>query len=198
MSLSDRLSTLEPRERTLLLGFAAVLAAGIVLLGPFLLLQRASEARDENQAIRDFLERLDENRGKLEQRRAERDALLARYAQKLPVLATIVEDAAKQNGVELAESQNRPDVPIGKRYVERSVSVRIRKVGLLGLARTMEKVAKSSHPVAISRLNIKPRGGEPDSYDVELVVSGYERKNDPTPKAAAAAAEDSATEESEP
>lgn len=198
MSLSDRLSTLEPRERSLLLGFAVVLAVGIVLLGPILLLQRASEARDENQAIRDFLERLDENRGKLEQRRAERDALLARYAQKLPVLATIVEDAAKQNGVELAESQNRPDVPIGKRYVERAVSVRIRKVGLLGLSRTLEKVAKSPHPVSISRLNIKPRGGEPDSYDVELVVSGYERKNDPAPKAAAPDTEESATEESEP
>lgn len=198
MSFSDRLSTLEPRERTLLLGFAVVLAAGIALLGPILLLQRASEARDENQAIRDFLERLDENRGKLEQRRAERDALLARYAQKLPVLATIVEDAAKQNGVELAESQNRPEVPIGKRYVERSVSVRIRKVGLLGLARTMEKVAKSPHPVTISRLNIKPRGGEPDSYDVELVVSGYERKNEAPPKAAAAGTADPASEESEP
>jgi general secretion pathway protein M len=182
VSLSDRINALEPRERTLLLGFGAVVAAMVLFLGPIVLHAQVSEARDENQAIRDFLERLDENRAKVEQKRAEREALLSRYAQKLPVLATLVEDAAKQHGVELAESQNRPEVPHGKRYVERSVSARMRKVGMLGLARMLEKLAKSPHPITISRLSIKPRGGEPDSYDVELVVSGYERKNDPAPK----------------
>jgi general secretion pathway protein M len=52
------------------------------------------------------------------------------------------------------------------------------KVGLLGLLRMFEKIEQSGYPVAITRLNLKPRAGEPDSYEVELGVSAYDRKPD--------------------
>ena len=67
-------------------------------------------------------------------------------------------------------------VPHGKRYSERTTKVKIHKIQLLALAKTLEKIEQSGYPVAVTRLNIKPRSGEPDQYEVELAVSAYDRK----------------------
>ena len=34
---------------------------------------------------------------------------------------------------------------------------------------------KAGYPVAIARLDLRKRSGEPDSYDVEIGVSAYDR-----------------------
>ncbi len=47
---------------------------------------------------------------------------------------------------------------------------------MLNLVKFMEKIEQSPHPVLISRLNIRKRGTEVDSYDVEMIVSAYDRK----------------------
>ena len=47
--------------------------------------------------------------------------------------------------------------------------------------------------MTVSRLNVRKRSGEPDSYDVELGISTYERKADTSKKDAAPA--DSSKEE---
>jgi len=53
---------------------------------------------------------------------------------------------------------------------------------MLSIAKFMESVEKSNYPVALSRLNVRKRSGEPDSYDVEVGVSAYDR-NEPAPAA---------------
>jgi general secretion pathway protein M len=45
----------------------------------------------------------------------------------------------------------------------------------------VEKVETSGHPVTLSSLNIRKRASEPDSFDVDLVVSAFDRKA-PEPK----------------
>jgi general secretion pathway protein M len=47
---------------------------------------------------------------------------------------------------------------------------------MLNLAKFMERIEQSGFPVSISAVNIRKRGAEVDSYDVEMMVSGYERK----------------------
>ena len=178
MSLAERISKLEPRERTLLLGFGGTVAAALVLFLPIYLHRTVTASRDENQEIRDFLEKVTESRDKIAKRKSAREALLARYAKKMPALATFVEDAAKANNVEIAESSAKPDVPHGKKYVEHVLNVRFKKVGLAGFAKTLEKIERSGLPVAITKLKMTPRAGEPDSYDIELHVSAFERKGE--------------------
>ena len=39
-------------------------------------------------------------------------------------------------------------------------------------------------PVKITQINVRKRGSEPDSYDVDLVVSAFDRKAAPEPKSA--------------
>jgi general secretion pathway protein M len=66
--------------------------------------------------------------------------------------------------------------------------VKIHKIGMLALAKTLEKIEQSGYPLAVTRLNVKPRSGEPDSYEVELGVSAYDRKADAPVSGAAATA----------
>ncbi|AUX38465.1 MULTISPECIES: type II secretion system protein GspM [Sorangium] len=195
MTLRERLDKLEPRERrllTLLVGFLGVL---VFLAVPIGLASTASGRRAENQEIRDLLQQIYEASGKVNERKAQKDALLARYARPAPALAGFIEDAAKQQGLTAAESQDRPDVPHGKKYTERVTVVKMHRIGMLGLAKMLERIETSGHPVAVTKLNIKPRAGEPDSYEVELGVSAFDRKGDPQPASPAPSAAPPADEE---
>ncbi|WP_437724523.1 type II secretion system protein GspM [Sorangium sp. So ce861] len=195
MTLRERLDKLEPRERrllTILVGFLGVL---VFLLVPIGLASVASGRRADNQEIRELLQQIYEASGKVSERKAQKDALLARYARPAPALAGFIEDAAKQQGLTAAESQDRPDVPHGKKYTERVTVVKMHRIGMLGLAKMLERIETSGHPVAVTKLNIKPRAGEPDSYEVELGVSAFDRKGDPQPAAPAPSAPPAADEE---
>lgn len=177
-SLAERYAKMEPREQKLLQGLGIALLAIVFFVIPFYLHQMVSDRRDENQAIRDTIDRIAEQRAKIEKRMATQNQLLTRYQKSMPPLASFVEDAAKGN-LEIEETQARPDVPHGKKYVEHVIGVKFRKVGMLGLAKMMEKIERSGLPVAITRLNLKPRVGEADSYDVEMHVSAFEQKDLP-------------------
>ena len=157
MSVSERWSKLEPREQRLLSGLLLTVGALVFLLMPIWLYRSVSAARDENQAIRDYVQRVAESRDKIDKRKAANDALLGRYTRTMPALASFVEDSARA-------------------FVEHILAVKLKKTGLSGLAKMFEKIEKSGYPVAITKLNLKPRAGEPDSYDVDMQVSAFERK----------------------
>ena len=178
MSLGERWAKLEPRERTLL-GLLMGLFVAIVVIGvPLGLYTTVSSMRDENQEVRDVTDTLIESREKMEKLRAARDAQASRYARPAPAMAGFLEDAARANQVELAETTTKPDLPHGKKYVERITVSKMRKAGLRGLSKTLERIARSGYPVAITRLGIKPRVGEPDQYDVDISISAFEKKAD--------------------
>lgn len=188
MTLRERFEKLEPRERRLLVILASILGSFVFLLGPVGLYSVVAGKRSENQEVRDLIDQVYEARATISERRAKRDALVARYAHTAPALAGFIEEATKENGVSSAESQDRPPLPHGKRYSERSTTVKIHKIGMLALAKTLEKIEQSGYPVAVTRLSLKPRSGEPDSYEVELGVSAFDRSADAPPGAASAAA----------
>jgi general secretion pathway protein M len=43
----------------------------------------------------------------------------------------------------------------------------------------LERIEQSGYPVRITQINVRKRGSEPDSYDVDLVVSAFDRKAEP-------------------
>lgn len=174
MTLQERFARLEPRERTLLLGFGGLIAAVFFLVVPLYLHRLVQTRRDENQEMRDLIQTMNESRAKIDKNKATRDLMLARYAKTVP--ANFVDDAAKANEVEISETSKKPDVPHGKQFVEHLQTIKLHKVGLMALSKMLERVESGALPVAVTRLNIKPRSGEPDSYDVELGVSTFERK----------------------
>jgi len=84
------------------------------------------------------------------------------------------------------DSTPLPDVPHGKRYVEHGTSIHLRKAGMLAIARFLESLEKSGYPVTVSRLNIRKRNGENDSYDVEVGVASFDRSEPPSGSGGAA------------
>lgn len=182
MTFAERIDKLEPRERRLLGILAGLVVALLVLAVPMYAWSSVRNARDSNDQVRDLIADIYKARMGVGELRAKQEALLARYSKPAPALAGFIEDAAKANNITIADSQDKPEVPHGKRYTERITVVKLHKVGMLNLVKLLEKIEQSGHPLAISRLNIRPRSGEPDSYEVELGVSAYDRKADPKDK----------------
>lgn len=188
-----KLDKLDARERRLLTILIGIFAAMVLLAGPVGIWTMLSRKRSENQEIRELITAIHDAAGQVGERRSKHDALLARYAKPAPPLAGFIDEATKANNITAAESQDRPETPHGKRYTERTTVVKMHKVGMLALAKTLEKIEQAGHPVAVTRLNLKPRTGEPDSYEVELGVSAFDRKADTSAASPAASSAASAS-----
>lgn len=197
--LSERLARLEPRERRLLAILGGVLGFMAFLAIPIGIAATVHGQANENDALREAISNIDDARSKVEKAQATRDATTARYALPAPPLAAFLAKIASEAQVDIPESQDRQALPHGKRYTERSTKITLRKVGMLKLIHLMEGIEKSGHPVTLSSLNIRKRGSEPDSFDVDMVVSAFDRKA-PEPKKAdakAAASSDAPAKEAE-
>jgi len=186
--LSERLARLEPRERRLLGIGAGVLGFMAFLAIPIGIAATVHGQANENDALREAINNIDDSRSKVEKAQATRDAVTARYALPAPPLAAFLAKIASEAQVDIPESQDRQALPHGKRYTERSTKITLRKVGMLKLIHLMEGIEKSGHPVTLSSLNIRKRGSEPDSFDVDMVVSAFDRKAPELKKADAKAA----------
>jgi general secretion pathway protein M len=171
---------LNPREQRL--ATIALFALGVILILaiPVGLSMMVSSRRAENDELREALSSVNGARGKIQERKQKREQIANRYAKRAPSLAGFIEQNASTNKLQVTDSVDRPDTPHGKKYVERHTVVHFKKSGMLSIAKFMESVERSSLPVSISRLNVRKRAGEPDSYDVEIGVSAFDR-NDPAP-----------------
>jgi general secretion pathway protein M len=179
MGLRERIDRLEPRERQLLGLLALVFAGLVVLLIPVTITALLSAKRGDTESLREAISELRQSREQVREIERERQTVLSRYARPAPPLASFLASLASQNALEIPETQDRPSVPQGKKYEERSTKIVLRKVGLRNLGKFMEGIEVSGHPVRISALNIRKRGIEPDSYDVEMIVSAFDRKETP-------------------
>jgi len=176
------------RERRVvtILGFVG---AFIVLLAiPFGLEAYVHSEQSDNEDLRQALSDVQEARTRVRERQAKKDAIVQRYAKTAPALAGFLEQTARQQKLEVTDSTPLPDVPHGKRYMEHGTDIHLKKTGMLSLALFLESLEKSGYPVAATRLDIRKRSGENDSYDVEVGVSSYDRfEPPPTPPAGSAA-----------
>jgi general secretion pathway protein M len=177
---------LAPREQRLVGVLAVILTLLVVLALPVGVGLVVASRRDANQQILDAIARIKGAREEIRARQAKREAIAKRYANKAPALAALIEKAARENKLDVPESRDLADVPHGKKYLERATVVRLRKAPMLALAKMLEQIEQQTMPVSITRLNVRRRGGEKDSYDVELGLSAFDRTE--TPKGAGAAA----------
>ncbi len=166
---------MEPRERRLLMAFGALCAAMVVMLVPLGVSSLLDEKTQRNDQLEEAISRLRREADDILDSQSEQEALIARYDKPAPALAVFLDKAASQSNLAISEISDRSPVEHGKKYEERSSAFSLKKVGLADLVRFMEKVSGSSHPISITKLNIRKRRVEPDSYDAQMVVSAYHR-----------------------
>ena len=173
--LREWFEKLGPRERRMMGALGVALALFMLFLIPLGVSLALGSRRDSNKSLRDAIHAVKNAREDVQKRQAKRDAIVARYVNRAPALAGVMEKAARDNKRDLLETADRPEVPHGKRYNERTTVGRVRKTTMLQLAKMLEQIEQLHMPVYVSRLNIRRRGGERDSYDVELGVSAFDR-----------------------
>jgi len=182
VSLRDRINQLEDRERRLLGVLILVFGVFVILVIPLGVTAYLSSVNADNESIREAIAAINDGRAMLEKRANERADVEARYARTAPALAGYLAGVADSVKVEIPETQDQQAIPHGKSFEERSNKITMRDVGMLALARFMEKLAQSGYPVSISRLNIRKRGTKPDSYNVQMTVSAYDKIAKEKPK----------------
>jgi general secretion pathway protein M len=166
---------LNPREQRMASIAVVVVGVMVLLAVPIGLQTLVSSRRNENDELRGALAAVNNARGQIRERQERKSSLAQRYGKKAPQLAGFLEQSASAQKLQVTDSVDRPDVPHGKKYVERNTVIHLKKSGMASIAKFLEAIEKSGHPVAVSRLNIRKRAGEPDSYDVEVGVSAYDR-----------------------
>jgi general secretion pathway protein M len=177
-----------------------VASIAIVILGVFVLLSipvglssLVSSRRAENEEMKEALAAVNGARTKIRERQERKSSIVTRYAQKTPQLGGFLEQHASATKVEISDSQDREPVNHGKQYVERHTIIHLKNGGMGPIAQFLEALEKSEYPVAVTRLNIRKRAGEADSYGpVEIGVSAFDRNipaSTPSPADSASGAE---------
>lgn len=174
------------RDRRLLSIGGVVLGLLLVVALPVGAETLVSSRRAEVDELKSALADVQDARGKIRERQEKRDALAARYGNPVQSLPSFIEQAARAQKLEVSDSTDPSVAPTSKRYAERYTVIHIKKGGMYAIAKFIESMEKSGHPIVISRLNIHKRSGEPDTYDVELGVRTFDRiKEAPKPAASA-------------
>ncbi len=179
------LDKLTPREQKLAMALIFIMAVMLLLAMPIGLETMIASRRSDNSDMRDAMAKIQEARPQIRDRQSKKDAVAMRYASKTPPLGGFIEQQARGQKIEVTDSVDRPDLPIGKQYTERQTVVHLKKANMLSIARLLESFERSGNPVTVSRLNIRKRSAEPDSWDLELGVSAYDRNEQKTPPPAA-------------
>ena len=175
MSIQDRLAALEPREKRLVGILVAVFAVMIFMAIPFGVSAWLGDENEAHAQLTEAIERLETEGDSIRERQEAKEALLARYEKDAPALAGFLSKAASASNLSIPESKPESAIAHGKRYEERPTAISFRKVGLLSLVQFMERVSGGPEPIGITKLNVRKRGAEPDSYDVQMTVAAYHR-----------------------
>src|SRR5512141_270233 len=175
------------RERRLISALAGVVGFLVIAVAGYLIIDSLQEISTSNKDTREALAAIARHRGEYLEAKGRMAALEARIGVEPPQLATDLEAAAKEAGIQIPETVDRPPAPAGKRYMEHSLDVRLRKVGLKELATFLSKVETNPRLIAITRLQIHRSFGENATLDVDLTATAFERiKEDKRKKPGAA------------
>jgi Tfp pilus assembly protein PilO len=174
------------RERRLIsiLGGAFVFCA--VSLVAYLMIDSLQSMAQENQDMRKAINDIAKHSDEYREAKAQVAAQALRIGNEPPQLAADLEAAAKEAGIQIPETSDRPDAAAGKRYVEHSLDVKLRKVDLKSLATFLKQVETGKSLILVTRLQIRRSfGGDGSNVDVDLTATTYERLKDSSKKPAA-------------
>jgi type II secretory pathway component PulM len=167
------------RERRLLSILGGAIGGCAVLLVGYLVFDSFQTMSQENQDMRDAIDAIAKHSDEYRDSKARAAAQALRIGSEPPQLAADLEAAAKEAGIQIPETVDRPDSPAGKRYVEHSLDLK-------SLATFLNKVETGRALVLVTRLGIRRSfGGDGTTVDVDLTATTYERLKDGSKKPAA-------------
>ena len=177
-SIKQRLSNMTDREKIMIVALVSIFCITVAAVA-FALVQRKTSrleaAIEENEKILDTIE---SRKDELKEQTTLKKMNEARFEKKPPELLGTLEQLAGEVGIDIPESRDLPDETIGKKWIVKSADIRLKKIGLDTLVKLMVKIKNQNRkfPIAMTKINIKKRHGEPNSYDIQMTVASFSKK----------------------
>lgn len=171
--LRERWERLSPRERTLLSIMAGTFVVMVTVITGFLITDGLSTLDEHNADARAALHDLETQREGYLKAKAKAAQLETRMGKTPVQLQGFLEQAAKDAGVEIPESNEQP-AQVGKQFTERSVEIRLKSVTLESLTKFLKGIETGPNLVVVTALNIRTRDDKHQDLEVELTVTTYE------------------------
>lgn len=166
---------LAPRERRLVTLLATAVAILGVTLSAWVTFSSISDLEEGNAQIREALSEISKHRDEYLEAKTRNAVQEQRIGNEPPQLVRDLEDAARGENVQIAESNERPAAPAGRRYVQHDLDVRLREVDLQSLTKFMRRVETGPRLIMFTRVSLKHRYSETDKLDAELTATAFER-----------------------
>ncbi|SRR5258708_39317207 len=176
----DRLA---PRERRSVAALVVAVVVVAVLLSVYFVFSSIGDLEDGNAKVREALAEITKNRDVYMEAKRRSEAQEARIGNDPPQLTSDLEAAAREESVQIAESNERPTSPAGRRYVQHDVDLKLRDIDLKSLTQFLRRVETGPRLIYFSRLSIKRRYSEAEKLDVEATATAFEKvREDKTKK----------------
>ncbi|MDB4970129.1 MAG: hypothetical protein JWN44_5818 [Myxococcales bacterium] len=177
-ALRDKWERLSQRERTMVGAMGVTFVIMVTLIVGFLITDGLSSMDERNAQMRQALRDLDTQRDNYLRMKAKAAQLETRLGSQPVQMQAYLETAAKEGGVEIVESKEQPSAPAGKKFVERTVELRLRAVTLDQLSKFMRAIETGKSLVVVTAVNVRTRDDKHEQLDVEMSVTTYERERE--------------------
>lgn len=177
-ALRDKWERLSQRERTMVGAMGVTFVIMVTLIVGFLITDGLSTMEEHNADMRQALRDLDTQRDNYIRLRAKTAQMETRLGTQPVQLQGYVENAAKEAGVEISDSSDRPAAAAGKKFVERTVALHLKPVTIDQLTRFMKAIENGRSLVVVKELEVRTRDDKHEQLDVDMAVSTYDRATD--------------------
>jgi len=174
--LRDRWERLSQRERTMVGAMGVTFVVMVTLIVGFLITDGLSSMEERNADMRQALRDLDTQRDKYLLMKAKTAQMETRLGSQPVQLQGYLESAAKEAGVEIPEQSERPVAPAGKKFVQRTVDLRLHAVTLDQLTKFMKAIETGKSLVVVTSLAVRTRDDKHQQLDVDMSVSTFEHE----------------------
>lgn len=174
-ALRDWFERLSQRERTMVGALGVTFIVLLTLIVGFLIVDGLSSLEERNADMRQALKDIDTQRDAYLRIKAKSSALQTRLGQTAVQLGGYLEQAAKESGIEIPESNERPPAQAGKNWTEKSVDLRLNRVRIDALASFLKRIETGQQLVVVTSLMVRTRDDKHQELDVEMSVSTFER-----------------------
>ena len=174
-ALRDKWERLSQRERTMVGAMGVTFVLMLTLIVGFLITDGLSSMEERNADMRQALRDLDTQRDSYLRLKAKTAQMETRLGTTPVQLQGYVEQAAKEAGVEISDSSDRPAVSAGKKFIERSVDLHLKPMTIDQLTKFMKAIETGRSLVVVTQLTVRTRDDKHQQLDVDMSVSTYER-----------------------
>ncbi|HEX2657143.1 MAG TPA: hypothetical protein VHU40_02680 [Polyangia bacterium] len=168
----DRMGARERRSLTILAIAVVVVATALSI---YLVSTSIGDLEESNADVREALAAITKHRDSYLEAKARAQAQETRLGSDPPQLVADLEAAAREESLQIAESNERPPSNASKRWIEHDVDLKVRGADLQTLTKFLKRVETGPRPVFFTHISVKKRFSEADKLDAELTAMGFER-----------------------